>query len=1038
MKLRLPKLLLSAIVALGAVAQGITLSQDIFEEKKYTEDAWEEVDYILNDHSSLTVIDNFKLRTDIDATYIWNTASAETISLTGVGRIYAPTSKAENPESFLGAMYISVGNGIGTEQINKVELGKNIIFDFVDLSINVASNENGKPIVLDVNSTFVNGADLDAYGNMDPSALICDINDAKFIYGELIADGTTYRCDELTVSQQLILTIEISENSLKNLLIGNLTLNGGGILSTNSNSIASTVEQAGFSESARQIWGGVHICSYRLEDVRNWGTLNITGNLKVTKETGVYFMSCVDQSVDYTGDFNIRSDFDAPGTNDSLFICGSVDAASLSKLKPYSFQEHYYNDDGWEVEEWVDYKPLNGKFVAKANIDGKVHVYYCENGATPLDSTAAATKVATGATVIYDSAATKPYYIDGGTLDATAAGADLDTAHITGAAGVLKTTANQTLTNSNGNSLGYGVAGGANMRFNTGISTLSGKSYETSKTTVDGAFLIISENSTLGTNADSELQLSDNNNASTTNFGTVKGKVQMGEGSTFLNQGTIDGIVAMSTGGVFTNNGTITGDVDIVSNSYLYGSGTFEGTTRVQQDGLLYIGNSPGYQKHNNLTLASGSNLGFCIDGRTAASADNNGYGTHSFMSVSGTLTLDGVVNVNIDINGGIAAGGTTPFTLTLLKVNDPSKITVTNGGTLKGNIISGGELLVDGSAKIEWKEEMGELIFSGQVTQEAVDALKNLDNNIVDSGSGPVGDTQPYTTDVAIANTLWASTGVVKDFATTATNQFLIGKPGQTTTWGAALGTFISHGGSYGFDYNGAGYAVGVQHAVSEQFRLGLALGQSFGTFTADNGLLKSDQMGIMAAITAQYVQTMNQGRDSWGVSGYLAYGGVENDATTPLGGSLKWDDTVLSLGLRADYRMSLSESSSLTFFTGFEYTYGSQDTIAGILTDGRMQTWSIPVGITLRTQIDMCCHGVLVPEITVAYVGHVSQQAPTIHSGGYKMQGSDPGRNELMLNVGTNWLIDENWSVGLFYNLEVRSDATNHSGNLSVRYAF
>lgn len=1017
MKLRLPKLLLSAIVALGAIAQGITLSNSIFEATEYNDEDGYSIDYVHNGDSSLTVVGDFQLRSDVATWYEWHTDSASTISLDGVGRIWGSKSTMDNPEVYLGDFGIYCGiyaeNYDEYPQINKVELGKNIVFDFVYLDI-AAGNPYGAPLTIDINSTFTYGSILLAYGNNT----IVDINDATFEYVQLEINGSTYRSDNLVVSDKLGLNVGVSNDydvTGYNIILGNLTLNGGGVLPTNGNSIAPYFEKPS-SGAYKSIWGGVYIGSYGAW----WGELHVTGNLQVTKDTGIWFLSPTANT---------------PTANDSLFICGSVDSTSLSKLKAYSVVA----DE--DTETFGDYKALSGQFIAKANIDGKVHVHYSQNGMMPSDSTASATKVASGATVTYNSADSQPYYLDGGTLDATAAGADLDTAHITGAAGVLKTTANQTLTISNGYSLGYNVEGDANLKLTGGISTLNGSTYDTRKTSVEGGLLIVSEKATLGTDDNSELTLAESDTSgysSVTNFGKVRGKVQMGEGSTFLNQGTIDGIVAMSTGGVFTNNGTITGDVDIVSKSYLYGSGTFEGTTRVQQDGLLYIGNSPGYQKHNNLTLASGSNLGFCIDGRTAASADNNGYGTHSFMSVSGTLTLDGVVNVNIDINGGIAAGGTTPFTLTLLKVNDPSKITVTNGGTLKGNIISGGELLVEGSAKIEWKEEMGELIFSGQVTQEAVDALKNLDNYIVDSGSGPVGGTQPYTTDVAIANTLWASTGVVKDFATTATNQFLIGKPGQTTTWGAALGTFISHGGSYGFDYNGAGYAVGVQHAVSEQFRLGLALGQSFGTFTADNGLLKSDQMGIMAAITAQYVQTMNQGRDSWGVSGYLAYGGVENDATTPLGGSLKWDDTVLSLGLRADYRMSLSESSSLTFFTGFEYTYGSQDTIAGILTDGRMQTWSIPVGITLRTQIDMCCHGVLVPEITVAYVGHVSQQAPTIHSGGYKMQGSDPGRNELMLNVGTNWLIDENWSVGLFYNLEVRSDATNHSGNLSVRYAF
>ncbi len=41
-------------------------------------------------------------------------------------------------------------------------------------------------------------------------------------------------------------------------------------------------------------------------------------------------------------------------------------------------------------------------------------------------------------------------------------------------------------------------------------------------------------------------------------------------------------------------------------------------------------------------------------------------------------------------------------------------------------------------------------------------------------------------------------------------------------------------------------------------------------------------------------------------------------------------------------------------------------------------------------------------------------------------------------MLKAGTNWLINEHWTVGAQYNLEARSRQTSQSVNGYVRYTF
>lgn len=68
------------------------------------------------------------------------------------------------------------------------------------------------------------------------------------------------------------------------------------------------------------------------------------------------------------------------------------------------------------------------------------------------------------------------------------------------------------------------------------------------------------------------------------------------------------------------------------------------------------------------------------------------------------------------------------------------------------------------------------------------------------------------------------------------------------------------------------------------------------------------------------------------------------------------------------------------------------------------------------------------LLPELTLAYVGDVSRTNPSVKSTIYgidnKHEGSNPGRSAFTMNAGTNWVINQNWSVGAFYTLKPEAD--------------
>ena len=327
------------------------------------------------------------------------------------------------------------------------------------------------------------------------------------------------------------------------------------------------------------------------------------------------------------------------------------------------------------------------------------------------------------------------------------------------------------------------------------------------------------------------------------------------------------------------------------------------------------------------------------------------------------------------------------------------------------------------------------------------------------------------------LIDTLWSSTGTLRDFALTARNQLFLpcynaeraqdAKAASGTglcvwqpvhcrrlnVWAAGLGSFINMGGVSSFRYSGGGYAVGADAPIGDYWRAGAAFGQSFGDFTAKRTGNKVDQMGLMFALYAGFEKPINEKR-SHRASAYFGYGVVDNDARTNLlgaeSGSAGWDDDAYTFGLEYAMDFRVKDNWTLSPFVGIEYVYGSQSIFAESFSGGMvrrydgatMQYWRIPVGATLRHHCAVGQQQYLVSELTLGYVGDVSRRNPhaqlNIEGRDFRIEGSNPARNALMLKAGTNWLINEHWTVGAQYNLEARSRQTSQSVNGYVRYTF
>ena len=105
----------------------------------------------------------------------------------------------------------------------------------------------------------------------------------------------------------------------------------------------------------------------------------------------------------------------------------------------------------------------------------------------------------------------------------------------------------------------------------------------------------------------------------------------------------------------------------------------------------------------------------------------------------------------------------------------------------------------------------------------------------------------------------------------------------------------------------------------------------------------------------------------------------------------------------------------TTLTSFIGIDYVHGAQENFTETYDngsrqyrDGNMQVWSVPVGITVKKEVSVGGGQLLLPELTLAYVGDVSRTNPSVKSTIYRIdnkhEGSNPGRSAFTMNAGTN----------------------------------
>lgn len=1066
MKPTLPKLLLTALLAVQTLTAATQSAPVVWNDKTMGLVIYDDQgDYDIDAPLKGDLLLNTTLKwTDSEAENIleiaWQTSDGDPsetpLSLTGSGKLTVEKSKkmeALGISNLPNSVYLylpyaptTIGEGITME---------NLI---------ISTSHKGAVI----NGTLKNCSiepDFEATVNLTKATL-----SGSRIY--FYSDKSTIISPELKLDNTSAIEVEGEGNTIR----GNVTMNTGTYAtgeaylkydysrSLQKNLSSSGISAKEFRTAAQGDYAGgiVFMLDSYLSgntvyyDQENWKPqLTITGTLQVTGPSAIIFSTLCDGEVE-DGSMSAEEFRNAvasvtqqlPSADTPVIVCGSVTEKSVNNLRPYSAMSvlvEVWNDDEEYNWEYASFQALTDKgFYAEAGKDGLVYIYLRDgswenNVISPTPTpTPTPTPIPTpepeipelvitpGSSITLGGenttpSASNPVQMQGGIADATALNDSLLNNNIfKGNSGTIKLEDKQTFSVSGSGTLGYNINGGNLMLTKGANVTLGGMTYATGNTTVGNGVLTVGTNTTLGKGDNSRVDMT-TAGARLTNYGKVNASIDMGADTTLLNEGLITGALQMGSGATAINNGTLSGKLTVQKGARAFGSGIFSDTL-VESGGFLHVGNSPGFQSHKALTLQSGATISFSVDGIRPATAEQTGGGSHSQMQVE-SLTLAGTVNVAVDVTTGVVNAGAEPFSIDLMTAAQ------TNGeATFDLQLDDDMGLLED--AALSWSGST--LTLSGSVSEEALAMLANKDS-------------------VHLANTMWASAAVVQDFARMAESQSMIGNAEQTTWWGGAFGTFqhVSEEGK-GYTYSSGGYGVGLQHAFSDCFRAGFGLGQSFGTYSAHRNGTEVDQMAIMPILTAQYISM--QGQDSFSLNAHLAYGNVENEARTinsALPGTAEWDDTVFSGGLRAAWNVKVSDTLTVSPFIGITYRHVTQDDFtekyahgARHYSNGSLQEWSLPLGVTFRSVQSLEDGSILAPELTLAYVADISRNNPTMRcTNGHfssSIDGYAPNRSSFMMNAGINWIIDQNWSLGAFYNMEATGNQLDQSINGSVRYSF
>lgn len=226
-------------------------------------------------------------------------------------------------------------------------------------------------------------------------------------------------------------------------------------------------------------------------------------------------------------------------------------------------------------------------------------------------------------------------------------------------------------------------------------------------------------------------------------------------------------------------------------------------------------------------------------------------------------------------------------------------------------------------------------------------------------------------------------------------------------------------------------GAAIGVERMIGQSSCVGLALGVTSADVSPSGMAEEMEQEGIYLGVYGATVLSRLSDRSGLTLSWTAAYGTIDSSPSTS-GGVVEWSQESWQLGARLDWSYALSEGTTVNVFGGLEYFATNSDVSAGV-ESGEIQNVRAEFGVGITRSFSAT---VLYAE--ARYINDVARDNPTPVIGGWSAEGANPGRSGFGLRLGAAHDINQNWSVGANYGVEVMGDAVDHNVNVSASFKF
>lgn len=549
-------------------------------------------------------------------------------------------------------------------------------------------------------------------------------------------------------------------------------------------------------------------------------------------------------------------------------------------------------------------------------------------------------------------------------------------------------------------------------------------------------------------------------------------------GQTTLTGGVTGGAIAVDSGQLYVNS-TAASTVTVGTQGTLRGSGSIGGATTIS--GTLRPGNSPGTLTFTApVTQAAGSTLALDIDGP----GTGNGAGNYSRVIVTGagnSYTIGSGVTLTPVLRGITYAPGetqgTNSYTLSLGQrlagviqaeggVNGTfATITQPTAGLAAGTRVVAlyNPTSVDLYVAAASYRGLAGLTANQAAAGAVVDTLeasgtaaaRPLLNALIPLGMDGLAVALGGVSGEFNANLPLAAVDVSRGFGNmVATRQGgLHGGGTGWQSWGRAFGNrarTTDDGNNPGFRHRSAGGMAGLDYGMSDEFRVGFALGYADSKVT---GRQDSGRANIDSYYVGNY---LGWSRDALFVDAQagMTFSNYETTRAITIGSTTRTangetDGKSIGAGLEAGYRVALGNAViTPTAFLRYDdsdadaFTETGADFLNLSVDSDRHADLRGGLGVRLSHQVALDSGAVLLPELSARWEHDLSKPGyntrQTLLGQSFTVRAAEPGRDSAVLGGGLTMALANNLRLSARYDAELSDNRTQHALTAQARFAW